>query len=130
MALTYHNWNANIIDVSAAQIDTDDLNSTDSFTSSLGEISPYQNFSIQCVWSAIVGVQPAFKLQATVDGTNWEDIPGANHVTTGASGSVTFNLSNFVTNQIRATITTASTSGKLDVRLLANGADGKGRLKR
>ena len=126
MALIYNNWNANIIDVSAPQIDTDDTNNTESFV----ELSPYQNYGIQCAWSDVVGTQPEFKLQASVDSVNWEDIPGANQVTTGASGSVTFQIANFVTNQIRALITTASTSGKLDVRLLANGADGKGRLKR
>ena len=102
------------------QLDQIDTSSVANFADTNDNARAYPVLSLQCVWSGVTGIQPAFKLQASNDGTNFDDIPYYTHTTVGAADSHTFQLDNYSALYYRVQITTASTTGALDVYVFGN----------
>ena len=121
--LTYHSQSANHMEVSAPMADT--LN--DANTEPFVDLSPYRNFGMQLSWSGASGV--VFQLQASLNGVDWNDIPDGQLTASAGPASHTFNISQLATSQLRIGMSSGA-AGTLNVRLVANGAHGKGRLKR
>lgn len=83
--------------------------------------APYPHISFHYVWASVTGSAAAFKLQASNDGTNWDDVSGYTGVTSGASGSGGWQLSGFSPIFYRILVTSASTTGTLTVVVSGNG---------
>ena len=117
MPLTYNAVSKSHLVVTAPQIQTTSTNNT---TDSVG-IAPYSQFSVQLVWASITGAQPAFKVQTSNNGTNWDDTSGATHTTSGASGSHTIYVSGATGRLARVAVSTASTTGTMDATFACTG---------
>jgi len=101
----------------AASFDLDSLsNVSDTF-----EAQEWPNISFQLVFASITGPQPAVKLQASNDETNWDDVSGATHTTSGAAESHTWWVAPSMGKQYRVAITTAATTGTCVVTAICNG---------
>lgn len=97
--------------VTMSQISTTGTNSTTAL-----DLGLYQSGSIQCVWAAVTGTQPIYKLQVSNNNSNWDDVSGASTVTVGAAGSGTWMLSPIVSRYARISVATASSTGTLDCK--------------
>lgn len=120
-ALTSHALGDNHIDRSAASVDMTGLSSSEAFVG----MADYNKLSIQVSWTGAVATTPVFKLESTVDGTNWDDIQDSSGATvdytvSANSGTHTFHLSGYTMNQVRVTVSTTGT-GTLTPRVLASG---------
>lgn len=93
--------------VTLAQVSMTALNSSESFP-----LGPYLDGGIQCVWASASG-SPAYKLQASNNGTNWNDIPDTATTVSGAAGSSFWLISPIIANYAKI-IMTATNSGTLD----------------
>lgn len=103
--------------MTADSFDTDNTaNVSDSFPA-----RDWDNLSFQLIFSGITGTQPAVKLQASNNETNWDDVPGATHTTTAASESKTFQILGSAAEFYRWKVTTASTTGALVIEASVNG---------
>lgn len=111
------NIQENQVTYTAAQIlTTSTSNVTESFP-----LGPFQNSSFQCVWGAVTGTQPQYKLQFSNNNSNWDDVPNATTITTGTSGSETWIVWPVPSTSARVNVTTASTTGTLDCKAVASG---------
>lgn len=126
MTLSYQSWSANHIASSSATVDLSGTNESDVFEG----LEPYEDFGIQCAWSSLVGPDATFEVRSSINGTDYDTVTGSSFTTSGASGSHTYNITGLSTSKIKVVVTSAATSGDLSVYLTANGANGKGRLKR
>lgn len=95
--------------ISLSQISTTATNNTDSIS-----LGPYQSGSIQCVWAAVSGTQPVYKLQFSNNNSNWDDVSGASTTTSGASGSGTWIVDPIISLSARILVSTTSTTGTLN----------------
>jgi len=99
---------------------TIDLSAANSYTFS--GCAAHQVMSFQYVWSSVVGAAAAFKLQASNDNSNFDDISGVTGATSGASGSGSWQIDGYSAMFYRVLVTSASTSGNLVVTASGNGA--------
>ena len=99
--------------------DSIDLSGANSYTFS--GTAPYQNISFQYVWASVVGAASDFKLQASNDNSNFDDVTGYTASTSGASGSGSFQITGYSALFYRVLVTSASTSGSLVVTASGNG---------
>lgn len=109
MAITLSKAGRNHCVYATAQIDATGTNSSDSIP-----VGDYTVGTIQVVWASITGTG-SFKLQASNDGTNWNDISGATGSTSGAAGSTSFHQSSLPGLFIKLIITSAASAGTLDI---------------
>lgn len=117
MSLTYNSQSASHINVTTPSINS---TSTSNVTESVG-FAPFMQGSVQWVFGSITGTQPAYKLQSSNDGTNWDDVSGAAYTTLAASGSHTVHFSGIAGTLLRTAISTASTTGTLVTTYNING---------
>jgi hypothetical protein len=80
------------------------------------DVSMYNNFSVQIVFTAAGGVN-TLNLQQSIDGFNWDDIENSTVNLPIGTGSTTLDRSVFTGKYLRVNLT-AGTSGSLTLKTL------------
>lgn len=84
-------------------------------TSSAQTLDQAFGFSVQAQWTG-ASAAGTLKLQASLDGTNWDDISGASTTIAGA-GNILWNVTDVMFPWVRVVFTRTSGTGSLSTRL-------------
>lgn len=103
---------------------TEDLDATDASSNFSSEVPVVrgEQVTLQLVWTGVTSGTATVQVQASVDGTNWDDISGASLTTSGTSGSDSYHAISVPGAYWRLSVTAAASAGTATGYIIVKGS--------